>query len=144
MNGRLTTEEDIVADLDVSAQYGIVRKCNIIAHRAVVADVRTDHEKATIANLRHTIRVLGADVHRDTFPNFAMGADCEACRPATILDRLRWSSKGRKRINDRARADRRMARDVNMGNQATAFTDRDVRAYNAIGTNRRSGANHGA
>ena len=78
--------------------------------------------------------VLGAGVHGDVFANVAVGADHEPRRPAAIAERLRRRTERGERMDDGARADRRVAGDVDMGDQPTAVAEHDMRADGAIRT----------
>ena len=131
-HGCLAAEHRKIADRRVATQDDVVGKDHIVAHLAIMADVGADHEPAAVPNFGHAAIVLGPDIHGDAFADIAVGADHQSGRPAAILDRLRRSSERSEGIKHGARADRRMAGDMNVGQELATVADPDVGADDAI------------
>src|SRR5262245_44901390 len=133
MDGGVATERHIVSGGDMTTEHRAIGECHVVADMAIVPDMRAHHEKAAGADLGDPAAILGSDVHRDAFANIAVGTDDEPRRTAAIFHRLRRRSEGCERRDRRARADRGMAGEIDMGEQAAAFADHHVRADDAIG-----------
>ena len=80
MNRRQPTDEDVVADLAVSAERGRGGKDHVIADDPVVADMAAIHEVAAIPNARHPTASDGTGIHGALFANNAAFSDFQACQ----------------------------------------------------------------
>ena len=116
----------------MTAKHGVVGKGHVVADIAIVPDMGADHKKAAIADARYSAAVFGAGIHGDAFAQLAARADDEPRRAAAIMHRLRRRAERRERINDGAFADRRNAGDMNMGDEADAGFELDLRTDDAI------------
>ncbi len=90
--------------------------------------MRIRHEVAALADLRQPTSGATADIHRHTFPDHAIVADQKAPLGEIIVANLSVTAKGGQRIDDRARADFRVAGDRQMRVQPYAVTEYDMRS----------------
>ena len=124
----------LIAHGDVATQHGIVGECHDISHLAIMADVGTGHEKASVADLGDPAAIFGAGVHGDAFANSALSPDDEPRRAAAVSDRLRRRAERSKRIDRGLRSHGRVAGEVDVREQPASRSDRNLRPDDAIGT----------
>ncbi len=74
MHGDAARDVCLLLDVHVAAEHRVVREDHIVAERAVVGHVGTDHQQAAAPDPRHFFRFHRA-VHRDVFADHVTVAD---------------------------------------------------------------------
>jgi hypothetical protein len=133
-----------IANLAVATERGRGRKDHVMADLAVVTDMAAVHEISAITDPGNTASADGAGVHGHLFPDGATPADLEPGELAAIAQRLRRRAERNERIDRAAVADRGLRRDVHVRDQLAVGADDDVRADDAVGTDRCALADHSA
>src|SRR5580704_11026539 len=136
VDGSLSAQERAIPDADMTAQDRVVGERDVVADMAVMADMGADHEEATVADRGDPAVVLGAGAHGDALADLAVGPDFEPGWTAAVFDRLRRGSERSERIDDGARANFGVAREMDMGQETAAVGDRHIGTDNAIGPDR--------
>ena len=121
----------MIADLAMTAERGAVCEHHMISDAAIMSDMGVGHVQSVVADLGHATAGLRAEIHGHALPKIAIGADDKSRRLPAIGQRLRRTAKRRVRMDDGAGSDRGMPGDVDMGDQAAAARDRDVRTDHA-------------
>ena len=134
MNGRQPANHDVVTDRDVPRQRRVIGKNHVSSHNTVMSDMASDHEVAVVADYGFVDPDRG-------FPDFIV-----TCSRMTLFlpmmslvgspSNLRcWGrmAQGRERIDDRIRADCRIARDDNMRNKTHTRLKLYLRPDDAVG-----------
>jgi len=128
----------------MTAQRRRGRKYYIGSHDTVVTDMTVVHEITASANAGDATTLFRADVHRHAFADDASLADFKPGRLTTVAQVLWRSAKRRKRIDRAISTDPRVADDIHMSSQLAVWTDNDVRADNAVGTDGGALTDHSA
>src|ERR1043165_1444394 len=133
VHGAVPAEKDIVTDLAMPPDHGVVGENNVVADMAIVRHVGPNHQKAGVANGSDPSSTRGAGIDGNALADLAVRADDKPCRLAFVVHGLRRRAEGGERINRRARADGRVAGKVRVRDQLAVIAKRDVRTDYAIG-----------
>ena len=109
------------ADHAMTAQRHAVREHDVVPDLAVMGDMAVCHEEAAVPDARHAAAVLGPEIHGNAFPDIAIGADDQAGLAAAVTRRLRRRAERGEGIDHGARADRGMARDVDLRHETASI-----------------------
>src|SRR5258708_15427204 len=128
--------ENKIADLAVATERGRGRKDHVIADLAVMTDMAEVHEISAIADAGNTASADGAGVHGHLLPDGAALTDLKPGEFAAITQRLRRRAERNEWIDRAAVADRGLRGDMHVSDQLAVRADNDVRACDAVGTDR--------
>ena len=106
----------------------------MVADLAVVGHMRTNHEQSVIADPGQHPAAFRFRVHGRMFADDVVGTYFQAGRLALVFEILRRHADGREGIDRRARADCRMSRDDDMGDQSDTVLQHDIGTYGAVRT----------
>src|SRR5262249_23345995 len=134
MDRDVAAEKGLIADADMAAEHHVVGESDVAADAAIVADMRSDHERTALPHLRDAAAILGTGIHVDALAQFASPADHHSGFATAIMDRLRRRSERGKRVNDGSFANRRRAGDADLGDEAHAALEFDPRSDQTIGS----------
>src|SRR5579863_10117307 len=132
MNDAVAGDERAVLHGDVSCQQGSVRQDDVIAELTVVRDVTVRHEKIIRADdgvFRGRVSAMGGEM----FAKHVVSADPQSCRGILVFEVLRRIADDTARVKDIVRADKRRAREVHVGSEATVRAERYVFVDDRIG-----------
>src|SRR5512145_2210372 len=82
-------DDDVIPDLDVAAERRVVGHHDADADRAIVRDVRADHEQSAAADPRYAAAADRSGIHGDVLANDVIWADLEPGRFASVFEILR-------------------------------------------------------
>src|SRR3974377_1054718 len=119
-------KQDVIADLDMTSEHGVIREHDLVADAAIVRDVRIDHEHATVADTRETAEILRPRVHRHVLADVAVCTDDELSGTAAISDRLRRRAQRGERRDLGTRPDAGVPGHVHMRHEPAAIADADI------------------
>jgi hypothetical protein len=124
MYARQTAEDDPVSYVNMATQRSAVRKDDVVAHHAIVRDVRICHEHA-VASYDCSPRLSSSAVQRNEFPNICSVADFERCRFSTVFQVLRRPADGSHIVNPAIPSNAGAILNVGMRSDLGSFTNGD-------------------
>jgi hypothetical protein len=130
-----TADDRLLAELDVAAERRLVGQDHLVAHEAIMGDVRSNHEQAARAYGGDAPPAGRAAMYRDVFAKGAIGPDLDAGLFAVVAGVLRLAADGRKSPNRRPWSYGRGAADDGVG------IDRHPVAKNGVATDDRERSN---
>src|SRR5690606_32271397 len=140
MNCCEPTDNDVIADLAMSAERCAVRKRDIVADDAVMRHMRVCKEETVGADGRRTAAAIRTDIHRHGFAYVAVFADGQRRAATLVLGILRWSAKRGERLRARIRTDGGCAGHGDVAGKVYIVTKHDLRAHMAKGADMDTGA----
>ncbi len=126
MRRRAAANDGEVADLAMAREHHIVGQDDALAEPAVMSDMRIGEEHASRADDRLRPSGLGPRIHRHAFADQTILADDQPHGLAAILQILRRMSDRGEREDPRARADRSLAGETDMRDEAHPVAQRDL------------------
>ena len=136
-------DDRVVANDAMARQHDVVGKDHVVADAAVVAHVTVSEKRARITHRRDGTAAGRAGIHRDAFPDRAIGADGQRARLTLEFQILGLMTDRGERENPRARANLGLARNGDVAQQFTAITQLDVRTDTTKWPDRYIGTNLG-
>lgn len=131
-NGGQAADNGMVANLNMPRQGRIVGHDDMIAHNAIMRDMNAHHEKSPIPYHGFHRPGPSAGVHCDMLADGVVGAYDKLGQLALVFEVLRGRPETRERINRGPRPDRCPSVDHDMGVDANARPQHDVRTDNAV------------
>src|SRR5580692_2520054 len=142
MHRRKAADINEVSDLAMAAQSCRCSEDDIVADHAIMADVAVVHEIAASSDSREAATLFGSNIHRHAFAKAASLPDLQPGRLTAIAQILRRSAKRDKWMDDATGTDGRVPGHAYMRHQLAVRADHDMRANDAIRTDRRARADH--
>src|SRR6266516_5512853 len=130
MKRRSTAEERLIVHAHMTSQQTIVRDDDVVPDRAIVADVRTDHQEIVISDFGDAT-LWAAAMNRAVFANHVVVSDLD----------FRFSFRRERKIL-RRRANNRAMPDEVVSPDRDISLDDNVRLHDCLLTNHRLWSNH--
>src|SRR6202034_1823188 len=142
MHRRQAADINEISDLAMAAQSCRCCEDDIVANHAIMTDVAVVHEIAASSDSREAAALFGSNIHRHAFAKAASLPDLQPGRLTAIAQILRRSAKRDKWMDDATGADCGVPGHAYMRHQLAVRADHDMRANDAIRTDRRARADH--
>src|SRR5215207_3444044 len=113
-------DDRVFCNSDMTGEEHVVDEDYVVSERAIVGNVRPNHEQASIADTGQKAAAGRPGVDCDVLTDPAVATDLQPARLASILQILRCKAEARERIHLGVLADLRRAADDDMGMKANA------------------------